>query len=53
MILSIKGALEETKKHPEDELFYGAFIVATLDELEKYGIKENDIYDYKFNFITD
>ena len=52
MILSIKGAIEEIKKDPKTENFYGAFIYVTINRLkEEYGINKDEILKYRFNFI--
>lgn len=52
MILSIKGAIEEIKKDPKTENFYGAFIYVTINRLkEEYGIDKDEIFKYRFNFI--
>ena len=51
MILAIKGAIEELKKHPEQENFYGAFIYASINKLkEEYNISKDEIFKYRFNF---
>ena len=52
MILSIKGAIEEIKKDPTTEHFYGPFIYVTINRLkEEYGIDKDEIFKYRFNFI--
>lgn len=52
MILAIKGAVEEIKKNPHLENFYGAFIYTTIDRLkEEYNIDKDEIFKYRFNFI--
>ena len=52
MILAIKGAIEEIKKDPKTENFYGAFIYVTINRLkEEYGIDKDEIFKYRFNFI--
>lgn len=51
IILSIKGAIEELKKNPEQESFYGAFIYASINKLkEEYNITKDEIFKYRFNF---
>lgn len=51
MILAIKGAVEELKKHPEQENFYGAFIYTSINKLkEEYNISKDEIFKYRFNF---
>lgn len=52
MILSIKGALKEIESNPEQEPFFAAFIVSTIDKLKtEYGMTKDEIFKYKFNFI--
>lgn len=51
MILAIKGAIEEIKKDQSNEMFYGAFITATINRLkEEYNISKEEIFQYRFNF---
>lgn len=51
IILAIKGAVEELKKHPEQENFYGAFIYTSINKLkEEYNISKDEIFKYRFNF---
>ena len=47
-----QGAIEEIKKDPKTENFYGAFIYVTINRLkEEYGIDKDEIFKYRFNFI--
>lgn len=48
MILSIKGAVEEIKKNPEHEEFFGAFIYITIIKLQELGISKDEIFKYRF-----
>ena len=51
MILAIKGAVEEIKKDQSNEMFYGAFITATINKLkEEYNISKDEIFKYRFSF---
>lgn len=54
IILSIKGAIIEMQKNKELENLYGAFIYSSIIQLEnEYGIKKEDIYKYRFNFVKE
>ena len=47
MVLALKGAIEEIKRDKTKELFYSAFIVATMERLKGKGMTKEDIYNYK------
>ena len=49
--LAVKGAIEELKKDQSNEMFYGAFITATINRLkEEFNISKDEIFQYRFSF---
>lgn len=48
MILALKGAINEIKKDPQQELFYGYFIAETMKKLRAAGLTNEDIFNSEF-----